>query len=154
MVQQTVLGYSVSPAADVTSKHCLVDSGEDEHCADTGPFRWMKADMYKPGLTLEKLTQWVWMGGGHRAQPSVGVGGFYSVPQPGLVPMVALNSGQEPPLPWLCAGWASMQKASAPGGFSLDLNCQAGLAEVPGSPLVTVTRCGAPQGFNNEMIPH
>lgn len=46
----------------------------------TGPFRWMKEDNDKRGLTLEKSAQWVWMGGGHRAQPSVGVGGFYSKP--------------------------------------------------------------------------
>lgn len=66
-----------------------------------------------------------------------------------LVPMAVLTSGQEPPLPWSCAGWASMQKAGAPGAFSL---CP-GLAEVSGSPLVTGIRCGPPQQCNNE-IPH
>lgn len=69
LVQQTVLGYNVSPAGDETSKHCLLGSGENEHCADTGPLRWMKEDPHKPGLTPEKSAPRVWRGGGHRAQP-------------------------------------------------------------------------------------
>lgn len=43
--------------------------------------------------------------------------------------MVTLTSGQEPPMPSLCAGWASVQKASASGGFSLAFSHQQSLAE-------------------------
>lgn len=47
----------------------------------------------------------------------------------GFLLMVTLTSGQEPPMPSLCAGWASMQKASASGGFSLAFSHQQSLAE-------------------------
>lgn len=60
-----VLGCNVSPAADVKSKHCLVDSGKDEHCTDTGPHCWVKEDNYKPCLTGEVHTMGV---DGRRAQ--------------------------------------------------------------------------------------
>lgn len=61
----------------------------------------------------------------------------------GFLLMVTLASGQEPPMPSLCAGWASVQKASASGGFSRAFSHQPSLAEVPGSPPVSGMCCGA-----------
>lgn len=45
--------------------------------------------------------------------------------------------GQEPHMPCLYVGWASVQKAGASGGFSLAFSRQPSLAEVPGSPPVS-----------------
>lgn len=50
LVQQTVLGYSVSPVAAVTNKHCLENSGEAQHCTNTGSLSWIKRTVNQASL--------------------------------------------------------------------------------------------------------
>lgn len=57
--------------------------------------------------------------------------------------MIILTSGQEQHMPCLCVGWASVQKASASGGFSLAFSHQPSLAEVPRAPPISGMCCGA-----------
>lgn len=89
---------------------------------------------------LEKSAQGVWM---------KSVGGFHSLAFKGALWSrfsADGNSdffGQEPHMPCLCVGWASVQKARASGGFSLAFSHQPSLVEVPGSPPVSGICCGA-----------